>query len=159
DGKPGTTPFTLPHGCWCGVYPVTQADWQAVMGDTPSHFKGNPRYPVESISWKRMQEYLKKLNDRLSGDGLLYRLPTEQEWEYIGREGPVPHAQRPSPSSFARSKTDLTPAPTNNLSSTQADFDGNHPAGSAAKGPYLPGSFDYSSCGKPRSASALSKQL
>ena len=37
----------------------------------------------------------------------------------------------------ACSKTDLTPAPTNDLSSTQANFDGNHPMGSAAKGPYV----------------------
>ena len=44
-GKPGTQEFTLPQGLWCGVYPVTQAEWQAVMGNNPSHFKGNPRTP------------------------------------------------------------------------------------------------------------------
>jgi formylglycine-generating enzyme required for sulfatase activity len=123
--------------CWAGIYPVTQAEWQAVMGDTPSHFKGNPRYPVESVSWNRVQEFLKKLNDRLAGDGLLSRLPTEQEWEYIYRGGPISQAQSAYHFYFARSKTDLTPAPTNNLSSTQANFNGDYPAGSAAKGPNL----------------------
>jgi formylglycine-generating enzyme required for sulfatase activity len=39
--------------------------------------------------------------------------------------------------SFAKCHSDLTPAPTNDLSSSQANFDGNYPAGSAAKGPYL----------------------
>jgi formylglycine-generating enzyme required for sulfatase activity len=135
-GKPGTTPFTLSNGLWCGVYPVTQAEWQAVIGDNPSDFMANPRYPVESVSWNRVQEFLEKLNARLSADGLLYRLPTEQEWEYICRGGPLSQAQSAYHFYFARSLTDLTPVPTNDLSSKQANFDGTRPAGSAAKGLY-----------------------
>jgi formylglycine-generating enzyme required for sulfatase activity/serine/threonine protein kinase len=121
----GTTPYTLPAGLWCGVYPVTQAEWQAVVGDAPSHFKNNPRYPVESVSWDRVtKEFLTALNMTAAGSGLSYRLPTEQEWEYICRGGPL---SKPEQSAyhfyFSRSRTDLTPAPTNDLSDGQANFD------------------------------------
>jgi formylglycine-generating enzyme required for sulfatase activity/serine/threonine protein kinase len=136
-GTPGTKEFALSKGLWCGVYPVTQAEWQTVMGDNPSNFGGNPRHPVEQVSWDDVQEFLKQLNTRLQRSGLTYRLPSEEEWEYICRGGPISQAQSAYHFYFARSKTDLTPAPTNDLSSTQANFDGNYPAGSAAKGPYL----------------------
>ena len=134
-GKPGTTKFKLAQGVWCGIYPVTQAEWQQVMGDTPSKFKNNPRYPVESVSWNRVQEFLAKINKR--GDGYAYRLPTEQEWEYTCRGGPISQDQSKYHYYFAKSKTDLTPNPTDNLSSREANFNGEYPAGSATKGPYL----------------------
>jgi formylglycine-generating enzyme required for sulfatase activity len=140
-GKPGTQEFTLAKGLWCGVYPVTQAEWQAVMGNNPSYFTSyfnrKPRNPVEQVSWDDVQEFLEKLNARLAGGGLTYRLPTEQEWEYICRGGPLSQEQSAYHFYFARSKTDLTSVPTNDLSSRQANFDGSHPAGSASKGPYL----------------------
>ena len=88
-GDPGTKEFTLAKGLWCGVYPVTQAEWQAVMGNNPSHFAGNPRHPVEQVSWDDVQEFLKKLKKRMKGSGLTYRLPSEEEWEYICRGGAV----------------------------------------------------------------------
>jgi serine/threonine protein kinase len=137
DGEPGTQQFTLPQGLWCGVYPVTQAEWQAVMGDNPSHFGGKPRHPVESMSWNEVQEFLAAMNKKLSGSGLVYRLPTEAEWEYICRGGPISQEQSKYSFYFAKSKTDLTPAPTNDLSSRQANFNGNYPVGTAPKGPYL----------------------
>jgi formylglycine-generating enzyme required for sulfatase activity len=135
--RSGTQEFTLPKGLWCGVYPVTQAEWQAVMGNNPSHFGGKPRHPVENVSWDDVQQFLDKLNARLARGGLTYRLPTEQEWEYICRGGPLSQSQSAFHFYFARSKTDLTSAPTNDLSSHQANFDGTYPAGSASKGPYL----------------------
>jgi formylglycine-generating enzyme required for sulfatase activity len=136
-GKRGRKKFTLGQGLWCGVYPVTQAEWQAVMGDNPSYFSGNPRHPVEQVSWDDVQEFLQKFNARLAGSGLAYRLPGEEEWEYICRGGPLPQSQSGYHFYLARSSTDLTPAPSNDLSSTQANFDGTYPAGSAPKGPYL----------------------
>jgi formylglycine-generating enzyme required for sulfatase activity len=137
-GAPGKKNFTLqPPGLWCGVYPVTQEEWQAVMGDNPSHFKGNPRYPVECVSYDVVEKFIDKLNRKCSEDGLSYRLPTDEEWEYICRGGPISQDQSKYGFYFARSKTDLTPDPSNGLSSTQANFDGNYPAGSAANGPYL----------------------
>ena len=60
-----------------GKYEVTQAQWEAVMGNNPSYFKG-ANLPVEKVSWNDIQEYLAKLNQKT---GKNYRLPTEAEWE------------------------------------------------------------------------------
>ena len=67
-----------------GKYPITQAEWQAVMGNNPSHFKGDDRYPVENVNWDDCQEFIKKLNEKA---GKKYRLPTEAEWEFAARGG------------------------------------------------------------------------
>jgi formylglycine-generating enzyme required for sulfatase activity len=67
-----------------GKHEVTQGEWQSVMGNNPSNFKGSSR-PVENIRWTDAQEFLKRLNAR--NDGYRYRLPTEAEWEYAARAG------------------------------------------------------------------------
>ena len=78
----------LPNGCWFGKTEVTQAQWEAVMGENPSRFKGADK-PVENISWDDCQNFLKKLNARpeVKKSGLMLRLPTEKEWEYACRAG------------------------------------------------------------------------
>jgi formylglycine-generating enzyme required for sulfatase activity len=63
--------------------PVTQALWTAIMGDNPSHFKGD-NLPVERVSWEDCQEFIKRLNIQT---GIKFRLPTEAEWEYAARGG------------------------------------------------------------------------
>ena len=70
---------------YLGKYPVTQAQWEAVMGQNPSRFKGNPNHPVEQVSWYDVLAFLQKLND-LERDRE-YRLPTEAQWEYACRAG------------------------------------------------------------------------
>jgi len=67
-----------------GRYEVTQAQWQALMGDNPSAARG-PDLPVEQVTWNEVQEFISRLNAR--NDGYLYRLPTEAEWEYAARAG------------------------------------------------------------------------
>lgn len=73
----------LPNGLYMGKYEVTQAQWEAVMGDNPSHFKGAD-LPVERVSYEECLEFIKRLNGKT---GENYRLPTDLEWEYACRAG------------------------------------------------------------------------
>jgi formylglycine-generating enzyme required for sulfatase activity len=136
-GKEGTTAFTLEQGLWCGIYPVTQEQWQAVISNNPSQFKNKAKNPVEQVSYNDIQQFLHKLNAANSRSGYLYRLPTADEWEYILRGGPISKSQSQYHYYFARSKTDLTAVGSNNLASTQANIHGNDQAGAGKKGPYL----------------------
>jgi formylglycine-generating enzyme required for sulfatase activity len=70
-----------------GKYPVTQAQWEAVMGNNPSAFTGDPTRPVEKVSWEDVQRFIEQLNARDRTAGETYRLPTEAEWEYAARAG------------------------------------------------------------------------
>ena len=67
-----------------GKYEVTQALWEAVMGENPSWFDGCDACPVGRVSWHDVQTFIRKLNGRT---GKQYRLPTEAEWEYAARGG------------------------------------------------------------------------
>jgi len=71
-----------------GKYEVTQAQWEAVMGENPSNFKGAD-HPVECVSWDDCQAFLEKLNSHPAAraSGLVFRLPTEEEWETACRAG------------------------------------------------------------------------
>ena len=106
---------TLTKGFYLGVHPVTQEQWQIVMGNNPSHFSGE-NLPVEQVSWNDCQEFLKKLRDQ---DGQAYRLPTEAEWEYACRAGTT------TPFHFGAV-----------LNGKQANCDGNYPYNTDEKGPY-----------------------
>ena len=80
---------TLTKDYWLGKYEVTQAQWQAVMGNNPSHFKGDNR-PVEKVSWNEAKQFCDKLNERYAGKlprGYKFDLPTEAQWEYACRAG------------------------------------------------------------------------
>jgi formylglycine-generating enzyme required for sulfatase activity len=125
-----TRPFYL------GVFPVTQAQWQKVMGNNPSYFSATgggkdkvkgmntADFPVEQVSWEEARVFLQRLSaletERRAGRS--YRLPTEAEWEYACRGGGCSS----TPFHFGSS-----------LSSTQANFDGRYPYGGGASGPYL----------------------
>jgi formylglycine-generating enzyme required for sulfatase activity len=142
-GQAGDQQVAIPQDFYLGVFPVTQGQWQAVMGNNPSHFSRNGDgknrvtciadadlrdFPVEQVSWEDAQAFLQHLNEREKERGLVYRLPTETEWEYACRGG-------------ATSKEDCSyhfylDQPSNTLCSTQANFDGSLPDG-AARGPYL----------------------
>jgi formylglycine-generating enzyme required for sulfatase activity len=66
-----------------GKYEVTQAEWGAVMGKTPSEFK-SARKPVENVSWEDAKSFINKLSEQT---GKEYRLLSEAEWEYMARAG------------------------------------------------------------------------
>jgi len=72
-------------GFWMGKTEVTQLQWIHIMGYNPSIFKncGND-CPVENISFKEINEFIRKLNTQLKNKWKV-RLPTEAEWEYACR--------------------------------------------------------------------------
>ena len=82
NGKP-VHQVTIAKPFHLGVYPVTQAEYERVIGTNPAHFKG-PKRPVEMVSWNDAQTFCRKLADM---EGVHYRLPTEAEWEYACRAG------------------------------------------------------------------------
>jgi formylglycine-generating enzyme required for sulfatase activity len=122
---------------YLGKYEVTQKEWRDVMGTNPSRFKGD-NLPVEQVSWFDAIEYCNKRSVKegltpaytISGSGDSrtvswnraasgYRLPTEAEWEYACRAGTS------------------TPFYTgNNITTDQANYDGNYPYNNNAKGVY-----------------------
>ena len=68
---------------YIGKYEVTQAQWEKVMGNNPSKFRGcGSNCPVEQVSWSDVQAFISRLNQ---SSGKRYRLPTEAEWEYAAR--------------------------------------------------------------------------
>ena len=77
-----TKPFYM------GKYPVTQEQWQAMMGENPAHFKG-PKNPVETVSWDECLQFLRRLNEKVGGGK--FQFPTEAQWEYACRAGSTTH--------------------------------------------------------------------
>jgi formylglycine-generating enzyme required for sulfatase activity/uncharacterized caspase-like protein len=80
-GQPIHTVTVKPF--WMGKFPVTQEQYETVMGTKPSYFKGAKR-PVERVSWQDAVEFCQHLAKNL---GQPYRLPSEAEWEYACRAG------------------------------------------------------------------------
>ncbi len=84
---------TLTQGYWMGRYEVTQAQYESIMGENPSRFKGDD-LPVENVSWFDARDFCAKLTEREHAEGRLpegyeYVLPTEAQWEYACRAGTI----------------------------------------------------------------------
>ncbi len=129
-GKAGDEQVTLAPDYYLGIYPVTQKQWQTLMGNNPSWFSrdGDGRdqvqsitdedlkqFPVERVSWEDAQEFIRRLNAREKNSGWTYCLPAETEWEYACRGG----ASSTEECSFHF----YLDRPSNNLSSDQANLD------------------------------------
>jgi formylglycine-generating enzyme required for sulfatase activity len=104
----------LTQGFYIGKYPVTQAQYEAVVGQNPSRFRGKDR-SVE-VSWNDAVGFCEQLSRRV---GHRVRLPTEAQWEYACRAGTA------TPFSFGAT-----------ISTDQANYDGNYIYGSGIKGKY-----------------------
>jgi formylglycine-generating enzyme required for sulfatase activity len=124
--------LTKPY--YLGMYEVTQAEYERVMGTNPSSFsrsgssshkvygQDTSRFPVEGVSWEDAMEFCRRLS-ALSGEqaaGRVYRLPTEAEWEFACRAGTT------TPFHFGSW-----------LNGREANCDGNYPHGTRTKGACL----------------------
>jgi formylglycine-generating enzyme required for sulfatase activity len=86
DGRDNAQPrhtVRISQPFYLGVHTVTQGQWEAVMGNNPSQFKGDSNRPAETVSWEDVQAFIDRLNAREGHTR--YRLPTEAEWEYAAR--------------------------------------------------------------------------
>jgi formylglycine-generating enzyme required for sulfatase activity len=116
---------TIARAFYLGAFPVTQHEYEVVMGRNPSCFcaanRGGPTHPVEQVTWLDVIEFCRRLL-ALPGEQTArwaYRLPAEAEWEYACRAGTT------MPFSFGAA-----------ASSAEANFNGSQPYGGAAKGDY-----------------------
>ena len=123
---------------YMGKYEVTQKEYMEIMETNPSKFKGD-NLPVEQVTWYDAVEYCNKRSQKegftpaykINGSGYSmsvtwnrsangYRLPTEAEWEYACRAGTT------------------TPFSTgNNITTEQANYNGEKPYNNNAKGKNL----------------------
>ncbi|WP_040896975.1 SUMF1/EgtB/PvdO family nonheme iron enzyme [Xenococcus sp. PCC 7305] len=98
-----------------GKFQITQAQYQEVMNNNPSHFKGND-LPVEQVSWEDAVEFCQRISEKT---GNKYRLPTEAEWEYACR------AVTTTPFHFGET-----------ITTNLANYDGNNTFASEPQGEY-----------------------
>ncbi len=109
-------PVVISKGFWLAETACTQALWQAVTGQNPSHFDDDPLCPVDAVSWRDCEAFVQQLSHSLPGD-LVLRLPTEAEWEYA-----------------CRADTTTVFNVGDHLLASDANFDGNYPYGNTPKG-------------------------
>jgi formylglycine-generating enzyme required for sulfatase activity/tRNA A-37 threonylcarbamoyl transferase component Bud32 len=122
---------TLTKPFYLGKYPVTQAQYEAIMGrdKNKSWFrpqgggaekvKGMPtdHFPVDNVSWKDADTFCAALAKKV---GKKVALPSEAQWEWACRAGTA------TPFHFGKEGN-----------GTQANYKGTQPYGTDQAGPYL----------------------
>ena len=70
---------------------VTQEQWDALMEENPSRFKG-PNLPVDNVTLVECLEFIARLNrtSAVQAAGLAFRLPTRTEWWRSAVDDPHP---------------------------------------------------------------------
>jgi len=106
---------TITRPFYMAATEFTQGQYLALFGKKPRRWKG-PDYPVTQVNWYEAMDICRELSRRT---GLLFRLPTEAEWEYACRAGTT------TPFNFGST-----------ITTDQANYDGKsvYPGGRA--GPY-----------------------
>ena len=104
EGPQHRVRITKPY--WLGVTDVTQGEYQRVMGSNPSKFQGDPKRPVERVSFLDAEEFCRRLSELPGEKGAQrpYSLPTEAQWEHAcraGNPGPWSFSPQPGPLSAA----------------------------------------------------------
>lgn len=106
---------TISRPFYMGVYDVTQAQYEQVMGANPSRFKSSGN-PVETVSWLEAVAFCEKLSRQT---GRTVALATEAQWEFACRAGTA------------------TPFNTGaTLAADQANYDATYVYGSGVKGEF-----------------------
>ena len=78
---------TLTRNFYIGQTEVTQEQWEAVMDNNPSKWKGG-QLPVEQITWNEAMAFCERLNEMgKAPEGWKFTLPTETQWEFAARGG------------------------------------------------------------------------
>jgi uncharacterized protein (TIGR02996 family) len=107
---------TLTRGFWVGSHPVSQGQWQAVLGTVPGEQQRDDDLPVARASWHDCQDFCERLGART---GQRFALPTEAQWEYACRAGTT------TPFHFGET-----------LGTGQANYNGGYTYGRGRKGLY-----------------------
>lgn len=144
-GVPGDKVVSIEHDFYLGTHPVTQGEWEQLMGNNPSQFsrfgakseavreishQDLKRFPVEFVSWDNAESFVQRLNAQDQQSGWTYRLPTEAEWEYACRGGPIDRTE----SAFEY----YLETPSNTLLPAQANFGSGDDGRPCAVGSYKP---------------------
>lgn len=121
NGNESHHEVTISRPYYIGQSEVTRGQWTAVTGQPAPQSPNLVNRPVNVVSWFDASNFCAKLNVALAGksplQGYAFRLPTEAEWEYACRAGTT------TATHFG-----------DQLSSTQAWFDGSQPYNNAAPG-------------------------